>query len=68
MPSAALHSQYWAGPEVPGIPPGTGASAAGGYPVWQTAVVVGSGFGITQVIWEMAVTQIAQVWARRTRT
>ena len=65
MPTGALHSHYWAGPSTPAIPPGTGASAAGGYPVWQTTVVVGSGFGVTQVIWEMAIEQWRDIWSRR---
>lgn len=51
MPTAALHSHYWAVPPGPVIPPGTGASANGGYVVWQTTTLC-SGFGVSQVAWE----------------
>lgn len=52
MPSGAFHSQYWAGSADAPAPPQTGASANGGYVPWQTTVVIGSGFGMTQVAWE----------------
>ena len=50
MPTAALHSHYWAD-QTQADPPATGASANGGYVPWQM-VVVGSGFGALQVVWE----------------
>lgn len=52
MPTAAFHSNYWSVPAADPPPPGTGASVAGGYVPWQTTVVIGGGFGVTQVIWE----------------
>lgn len=52
MPSAALHSQYWAGSGGGPAPPQTGASAAGGYVPWQTTVIIGMGGGVFQALWE----------------
>jgi hypothetical protein len=52
MPTGALHSHYWGGSVNPSSPPQTGASSAGGYVPWQTTVVLGGGFGVTQVVWE----------------
>lgn len=48
MPSAALHSQYWQtqAPVTPGV------ETTPGYPIWQASVICGSGFGVTQVVWE----------------
>ena len=51
MPGAAFHSNYWANanpstvvdPVVPGV---------AGYPAWQTSVILGGGFGATQIAWE----------------
>jgi len=52
------HSQYWAGTEEPPIT--LGASRGNAYVPWQTSVIVGGGFGVTQVIWEWAVDRIAE--------
>jgi hypothetical protein len=62
MPSAACHSLFWAVPSAPAAPPGTGASANGGYIPWQTSVVMGSGFGVTQVVWEWALATAKGTW------
>lgn len=56
MPTAAMHSHYWAGSD--GAGPATGASAAGGYVPWQTTVVIGMGFGALHGLWE-------RLWRRR---
>jgi hypothetical protein len=64
MPSAAFHANYWATPSPPPDPPGTGASANGGYIPWQTTVVMGSGFGVTQVAWEWLV-HLTHTWPDR---
>ena len=67
MPTAALHSQYWAGsadaPDPPD-PPETGDSANNGYVPWQTTVVIGGGFGVTQVVWEWLVARRDQKGTR----
>ena len=52
MPTGAFHSNYWAGSADVPEPPGTGASANGGYVPWQIVVVAGSGFGALQVVWD----------------
>lgn len=44
------HSQYW---QIQAVPPPVVASPLKRYPVWQTSVIVGGGFGVMQVIWEM---------------
>lgn len=54
MPSAALHGAYWR-TQTPEIPPTPGASANGGYVCWQMNVIAGSGFGVSQVVWEWLV-------------
>lgn len=43
------HSHYWAN-----ATPSTVADAAPmtGYPAWQTSVIIGSGFGASQVVWD----------------
>ena len=54
MPTAALHSHFWAGSAgapPPSPPTGTGSS----YQRWMTNVTVGGGFGVMQVVWEWAV-------------
>lgn len=40
MPGAAFHSFYWQ-IQAPEVPPGAGASGAGGYTPWQTTVTIG---------------------------
>lgn len=56
MPTAALHSNYWAGSaDAPPDPPETGIANVVSYPHWQTTVTVGSGFGVSQVVWEWLV-------------
>lgn len=47
------HSQYWQtqAPEVPQ----TGASGSGGYPTWQTSVIIGSMWGGLQPAWQWVV-------------
>lgn len=54
MPTAALHSHFWS-QDTQEIPPEIGASAAGGYTPWQTTVIIGGGFGVTQIAWEWLV-------------
>jgi hypothetical protein len=50
------HSQFWDGDaEGGGAPVTAGASSDGGYVTWQTSVLVGGGFGVTQVVWEWLV-------------
>lgn len=47
------HSQYWAGSAAaPEPPPSIGASGPGGYPTWQTSIILGSLLGMCQVWWE----------------
>lgn len=61
MPTAALHSHYWAGVEdTPAPPVEPGASVDGGYVPWQTTVILGGGFGVTQVAWEWLVEQVKE--------
>jgi len=51
MPGAAFHSNYW---QTAG-PPSTEADPAvivSGYPAWQTSVILGGGFGASQIAWE----------------
>ncbi len=55
MPTGAMHSHYWAASPGAPAPPGTGASANGGYIPWMTTVTVGSGFGVMQVAWSWLV-------------
>ena len=50
MPSAAFHSNYWAGSA--DAPPPAASTAEPGYPIWQASVICGSGFGASQVVWE----------------
>ena len=50
MPGAWAHSNYWAN-----ATPSTVVDAAvqvTGYPAWQTSVIIGSGFGASQAVWE----------------
>jgi hypothetical protein len=45
-----MHSHFWSGSaDAPLVPV---VSANGGYVAWQTTVIVGSGFGFTQVVWD----------------
>lgn len=61
MPTAGVHSKYWAGRvSTPPAPPG--ASRSGGYIPWQTTIVAGSGFGVTQTIWEWLVKKAESTW------
>ena len=50
MPTLWAHSHYWATPSAPAVPYTAGNFT--GYPGWQTSVILGSGFGVSQVIWE----------------
>lgn len=63
MPTAALHSHYWA-TDTQETPPQIGASGAGGYVPWQTSVIVGGGFGVTQVVWEWAMRRMREKGTR----
>jgi hypothetical protein len=55
MPGASFHSFYWqtqAAEPPPDVPGGKGA---GGFPGFQAAplsVIVGSGFGVLQILWD----------------
>jgi hypothetical protein len=53
MPGAAFHSHYWQG-DGGGTPPAT-VPVVGGYPAWQTSVILGGGFGVMQAVWEWIV-------------
>lgn len=63
MPGLWSHSFYWSGsgdagePDPPDTPGST--SIFGGYPAWQSVVILGSGFGPLQQAWE---------WLRRRQT
>jgi hypothetical protein len=49
MPTLWAHSHYWSNANPSTV---VDLPAVGGYPGWQTSVILGSGFGISQVIWE----------------
>ncbi len=49
MPTAALHSHYWAGSN--GTPVAL-TSGPASYPIWQTSIIVGSGLGVLQALYE----------------
>lgn len=52
MPIGAwAHSHYWR-EKTPQAPPAGGAPGIGGYPEWQSTVIIGSLFGSLQVLWE----------------
>jgi len=51
MPGAWAHSHYWANATPSTVVDPTPAGVAG-YPAWQTSVILGGGFGATQVAWE----------------
>jgi hypothetical protein len=53
MPSAALHSQYWAATAAPA----SGASQVVSYPLWQTTITLGSGFGALQAVYDTLTTR-----------
>lgn len=61
------HSQYWDGDAEGGTPVTPGASSDGGYVTWQTSVLVGGGFGVTQVVWEWLVDRRARKTAPRAK-
>ena len=56
MPTAALHSQYWAVQSTAVAPP---ELAVPGYPMWQASVICGSGFGAMQAAWEWTRDRVA---------
>lgn len=64
MPTAAVHSKFWAS-RVAGSPPAApGASSGGGYVPWQMNIIAGSGFGVTQAIWEWLVKKATTTWPK----
>ena len=66
MPTAAVHSLFWASTVVgEGGNPAPGVSAAGGYVPWQTSIVIGSGFGVTQVVWDWACRKTPTAWPQK---
>jgi hypothetical protein len=50
MPSAALHSHYWAGSATAPAAPIVSGTAS--YPLWQTTITIGSWLGVFQVLYE----------------
>lgn len=49
------HSQYWQGPHGAGTPNDVPIVS---YPLWQTSVICGSGFGVLQVVWTVVVNKV----------
>ena len=62
MPTASLHSHYWAGSA--DAPPAPSAVDQASYPKWMTSITVGSGFGVLQVVWEWAMRR-TDTWPTR---
>lgn len=59
MPVAAFHANYWDNTGDAAAEPGAVAVPIA-YVPWQTAVVLGGGFGVTQVVWEWFVQQVKE--------
>lgn len=51
MPGLWAHNRYWQ-TQAAEPPPDPIVSANGGYVTWQPAVILGSGLGALQTIWE----------------
>lgn len=51
MPTAALHSAYWKARAQAATPPLVSGPFVS-YPMWQTSIICGSGFGVFQAIYE----------------
>lgn len=60
MPTAALHSHYWAGARSSDAPVTAGASGAGGYVPWQTTVIIGGGLGSAQIVWDWLMVRLKE--------
>lgn len=58
LPLIYAHGQFW--DTSSGEAPPSPTSSPNGYPTWQTSVVVGGGFGVTQVIWEWVIQKITR--------
>jgi hypothetical protein len=57
MPGLWAHSHYWANANPSTV---VDLPAVGGYPGWQTSVILGSGLGAAQVAWDWIVEQRAK--------
>jgi hypothetical protein len=53
MPTLWAHSHYWSRQSTVAQPPETGSSTGVvGYPAWQASVIIGSGLGSMQGLYE----------------